>query len=235
MGDSLTTGKLARDLASRCRVLSLGGLAVISHGFDRLTYDADIWLEPFESPEKWAQVVSEFLRDYPVLRILSIGVWEEVDSGSLAKIISDDGVVRVMGADQPLDIFRKPNELEVEQFEEVWERAHPLDDGTRLPDPIDLLVTKMMTDREKDFQDIAFLETKVEKDYLERLPRSSAAEAETMLARFLSPKVAEAALAHSQTSVQQLALRYLKELTDEGNPYARDILAKHQSTSDDKP
>lgn len=232
MGDSLTTGKLARELASRYRLLSLGGLAVISHGFDRLTYDADIWLEPFENADEWAHVVSKFFKDYPTLRILSIGVWEEVHSDTLAKTISDDGVVRVMGADQPLDIFRKPNELEVEQFEEVWERARPLDDGTRLPDPIDLLVTKMMTDREKDFHDIAFLEAKVEKDYLERLPQSSAAEAEVMLERFLSPKVAEAALDHPEASIQQLALRYLKELTEEGNPYARDILAQHQPASD---
>lgn len=226
MGNSYQTGELTRKLAESRRVLNLGGLAVISHGFDRLTYDADIWLDPLGSPSHWAEVIGGFFEAYPELRILSIGNWEEVAPQDLGEVIGTDGVVRVMGADQPLDIFRKPNEFEAEQFDEVWQRASPLDDGTRLPDAIDLLVTKMATDREKDLQDIAFLESKVERDYAQRLPEATAGEAAFMLSRFLSPKVARVALDHPETTVQELALRYLREMAREGNPYARDMLVE---------
>lgn len=47
-----------------------------------------------------------------------------------------------------------------------------------------------------------------------------------MLARFLTPKVAEAGLHHPEESVRQLSLGYLKELAEEGDPFAREILEK---------
>jgi len=163
--------------------------------------------------------------------VLSIGSWEEVSAEKLSDVIGSDGVIRVIGADQPLDIFRIPNEFGADQFDEVWGRASLLDDGTRLPDAIDLLVTKMATDRQKDLQDIAFLEAKVEEDYAERLPKASEQEATFMLSRFLSPKVAQVALAHPESAVQELALRYLRELAEEGNPYARDMLLEREKGS----
>lgn len=131
-----------------------------------------------------------------------------------------------MGLDRPLDIFRDPNELEISEFDDVWNRATPLDDGTRLPDVIDLLVTKQATGRDKDIQDIAFLEAKAEREYLAKLPAASAAEAAFMLGRFLTPRVAEAGMHHSEESVRHLALGYLKELAEAGDPFARDILEK---------
>ena len=131
-----------------------------------------------------------------------------------------------MGASQPLDIFRDPNELEMSEFDEVWDRATALDDGTRVPDVIDLLVTKQATGRDKDTQDIAFLEAKAEREYLAKLPTTSAEEAAWMLARFLTPKVAEAGLHHPEESIRQLSLGYLKELAAEGDPFAQEILEK---------
>ena len=128
--------------------------------------------------------------------------------------------------DRPLDIFRDPNELEIAEFDDVWNRAAALDDGTRVPDVIDLLVTKQATGRDKDMQDIAFLEAKAEREYLAKLPTASAEEASTMLARFLTPKVAETGLHHPEESVRHLSLGYLKELAEEGDPFARDILYK---------
>ena len=37
-------------LTSRYRVVVLGGLAVIAHGYSRHTQDADIWLDTLTSP-----------------------------------------------------------------------------------------------------------------------------------------------------------------------------------------
>jgi hypothetical protein len=204
----------------------LGGLAVISHGHSRPTYDADIWLDSTMPLHDWAAAVIATLSAYQNIRFVAIGSWLEISSPQLANLIERDGVVRVMGANQPLDIFRTPNELEISEFDDVWNRATQLDDGTRVPDVIDLLVTKQATGRDKDMQDIAFLEAKAEREYLATLPTASAAEAAFMLARFLTPKVAEAGLHHPEESVRQLSLGYLEELAEEGDPFARDILAK---------
>jgi hypothetical protein len=85
-------------------------------------------------------------------------------------------------------------------------------------------MTKQLTGRDKDAMDIAFLESKAEKRYLAELPVASEGRALEMLERFLTPKVAEAALAHPEESVRQLGLRYLHELAEDGDPFAADIL-----------
>ncbi|MES2922880.1 MAG: hypothetical protein V4819_15100 [Verrucomicrobiota bacterium] len=226
MGNPVATAELTAALAARHRVLMLGGLAVISHGHSRPTYDADIWLDATLLHMDWATAVTDTLSIYPGLRFVAIGTWVEVPPALLGDLIQRDGVVRVMGASQPLDIFRDPNELDITEFDDVWNRATALDDGTRVPDTIDLLVTKQATGRDKDMQDIAFLEAKAEREYLAKLPTASAEQAASMLARFLTPKVAEAGLHHPAESVRHLSLGYLKELAAEGDPFARDILEK---------
>lgn len=155
-----------------------------------------------------------------------MGDWVTISEDELPAIIARDGVVRMMGANQPLDIFRRPNELEMTAFEEIWARGIPLADGTRLLDAVDLLVSKQETGREKDTQDILFLEAKIEREYIEKLPDTDEDRATEMLNRFLTPAVAEVALAHSSVNVRELAMRFLHELADEGNPFAGDILRR---------
>lgn len=116
----------------------------------------------------------------------------------------------------------------MEGFDEVWERAHPMDDGTRLPDAIDLLMSKQDTGRDKDRADIIFLEGKIEADYLERLPRVDRAEARRMLTRFLTPRVAECALDHPDPEVGAMGFDFLVELSSEGDPFAAEILRKRR-------
>jgi hypothetical protein len=226
MGHLVTTAELTLQLAARHRVIVLGGLAVIAHGHPRPTFDADAWLDPGLSPKAWAEAVRELMTANISLRALTIGNWKVIVGEELADVISRDGVVRIMGANQPLDIFRDPNELDMKEFDAVWERATPLGDGTRVPDVIDLLVTKQATGRDKDQQDIAFLEAKAEREYLERLPGASPEDAENMLDRFLTPRIAEAALDHSDEQIRALGRRFLRELSDDGDPFARDILQK---------
>lgn len=45
-----------------------------------------------------------------------------------------------------------------------------------------------------------------------------------MLDRFLTPTVAEVALQHRSPKVQQAASVFLKELAEEGNPFAVDLV-----------
>jgi hypothetical protein len=227
MGKTATADELIGLLADRFRVVTLGGVAVISHGFNRNTYDADIWLDPAGSIADWVSRVGPIIFSYPSACPVRIGTWTPFGEEDLATVIESDKVIRVIGLDRPLDIFRDPNELDISEFDDVWNRAAALEDGTRVPDAIDLLVTKQATGRDKDLQDIAFLEAKAEREYLAKLPAATAEEAAAMLARFLTPKVAEAGLHHPEESVQHLSLGYLKELAEEGDPFARDILGNN--------
>ena len=224
MENRTDSDRLIHEIAASRRVLALGGLAVISHGLGRNTHDADIWVEPMESPEIWASVVGPLVYSTPSAKPVAIAVWEPIPEKNLAEVIARDGVFRINGLDRPLDIFRKPNELPIEEFESAWVRAKPLHDGTRLPDEIDLLMTKQLTGRDKDLMDIAFLENKAEKRYLAELPATTEERAVEMLERFLTPKVAEAALAHPSETVRQRAMSFLRELAAEGDPFAADIL-----------
>jgi hypothetical protein len=155
-----------------------------------------------------------------------MGSWRTIGPDELASVIERDHVLRIAGLDRPLDVFREPNQLAVDGFDEVWERAQPMDDGTRLPDPIDLLVSKQETGRDRDRADIIFLEGKIEADYLARLPAASVPEAEAMLARFLTPRIAEQAMDHTHPAVQDLGLGFLNELAAEGDPFAAEILRR---------
>lgn len=224
MGNQATAAGLTEHLARNHRVIILGGLAVISHGHSRSTYDSDVWLDASLPVSAWCAAVEEMVALSPQAKVVCIGSWRTIGPGELPSVIVRDKVVRVTGLNQPLDIFREPNQLEVETFDEVWARAKALEDGTRLPDVIDLLVTKQMTGRDKDFDDITFLERQAEADYLARLPNSTASVAEAMLARFLTPKVAQCALDHPDASVREMGRGFLEELSADGDPYAAEIL-----------
>lgn len=219
--------RLILAFASRFRVITLGGIAVISHGLNRNTHDADIWIDPAGTVRDWAEQVGGVIREFSGTKPVRIGSWEPFTADELEIVIREDKVFRVLGLDRPLDIFRAPNELEIGDFDAVWERGMRLDDGTRVPDVVDLLVTKQLTDRTKDIQDIAFLEAKAEVEYLAKLPGATDEEAAFMLGRFLTPKVAEAAMKHDAEVVRVLATGYLQELAEDGDPYARDILNRN--------
>lgn len=226
MGSEQTAAELTSQLAREHRVLMLGGLAVVGHGLSRSTFDSDVWLDPDLPLGEWCDAVCSIVAGKPHLQIVSIGNWENVPVADFPEVISRDGVVRIVGVNQPLDIFRRPNQLDPAEFNDVWSRSEVLDDGTRLPDPIDLLVSKQETGRDKDQTDIIFLEGKIQADYLARLPQASKDEALQMLGRFLTPRVAEAALAHSDPAVRDLGMRFLHELAEEGDPFAAEILRK---------
>lgn len=92
-------------------------------------------------------------------------------------------MVRILGLDYPLDVFRRPNEFEPGDFEEVCRRARARSDGTLLPHPTDLIQSKIDTGRDKDRIDIFHLESVIRAEYRARLPLASAAEAREMLER----------------------------------------------------
>jgi hypothetical protein len=206
------------------RVVLLGGVAIIAHGRERHTYDADIWLDPMDSADEWARVVLAVCNEVPGTTIHRLPGWVEVSGGDVARAVEEIGMIRVLGLGEPLDIFRRPNEFDESAFGEVAGRAHQNKDGTLLPDPLDLLQSKLETNRDKDRDDILHLENLTRASYCKRLPAATPAEASAMLARYSEWQVLQAALENPSPEVRELAMSHLREFAAAGDPFSLAIL-----------
>ncbi len=226
METNLSKSLFLRDLAANHRVILLGGMAVIAHGLSRQTKDFDVWLEPMASEEEWAAKLADVCGRFPESYFWSLAEQRRLEAHEVAAEAVDFGVVRVGGFALPVDIFRKPNELEVDDFERVWAGATRMEGGVALPSETDLYMTKANTGREHDWQDQLFLEGLVKKRFRERLPVCDEAEARSLLDRFLDPEVLCFALDNPHAEVRDFALQSLREFEAEGDPYSRDILAE---------
>ncbi len=206
------------------RVITIGGLAVIAHGYGRHTEDADIWLEPMASAAEWAVAVERICGEFSGVTIHRLPGWVQVSGLELANAIEETGLVRICGLTTPLDIFRRPNEFEESAFNEVAERAKRVGDGSFLPDPLDLIRSKLETGREKDLRDIQHLESLVRADYKKRLPTATRAEAQDMLERFSDWEVLVVAMENASPEVKELAMSHLREFAAAGDPFSQAIL-----------
>jgi hypothetical protein len=220
-----TAGQFVAALAARHRVLVIGGLAVIAHGFNRPTKDADVWLEPLGSPADWAAALGEVCGLFPGITVHTLPGWREVAGQEIAAAAEDVGMVRILGLDCPLDVFRRPNEFAADAFGEVLSRATRNADGTWLPDPLDLAISKDLTHRAKDVQDVTFLESIARQRWLERLPAASLAEARGLFDRFVDWRTCQAAMLNPDPEVREMALACLREFAAEGDPFSQAILA----------
>jgi len=211
-------------LTASYRVVVIGGLAVIAHGHGRHTQDADIWLEPMSSAEEWATAIEAVCGHFPDCEIRSLPGWREVSGQAAAVAAEEIGMLRICGLSVPLDIFRRPNEFDEADFEQVAARARKNGDGTFLPDALDLLQTKLDTNRDRDLGDIAHLEGLVRADYEKRLPLASLEEAGGLLSRFADWRVLRAALENPDQGVRDLATNHLREFAAAGDPFSLAIL-----------
>lgn len=144
----------------------------------------------------------------------------------LAEVVGECGVIRVGGMQTDLDIFRKPHNLEFADFGLSWEESSPVaNHAYRVMHPIDLIVTKLNTSRERDQNDNVFLESKIRADYRLGLARCDVEQARKMFARYADHETCAAALTNPDPAVQALALETLQEFAADGNPFAREILA----------
>jgi hypothetical protein len=222
-----TAAQFITALTENHDVIVIGGLAVIAPGFNRSTKDADVWLDPLASPDAWADVLDAACGKFPDLTIHTLPGWRRITGPEIANAAEEIGMVRVLGLDCPLDIFRRPNEFVADAFSEVLSRATRNTDGTWLPDPIDLAISKDLTNRTQDAQDIHFLESKVRNQWVERLPTADLAEARAMLDRFADWRTCEAALSNPDAAVAEIALAYLREFAAAGDPFSQAILDDH--------
>jgi hypothetical protein len=216
--------RFVRLLTSRHRVIVLGGLAVIAHGLSRSTYDGDIWLEPMADAETWSAELERCCRDFGELTLHRLPGWTPVSGEEIITAVVETGIIRVLGLDCPLDVFRVPNEIEAEDFDAMYSRGTVRSDGSMLPDPLDLLQSKMDTGRDKDRLDIGHLESVVRQTYREQLPLASFEKAQAMLARYSEWQVLQAALENPSPEVRDLAMSHLREFAAAGDPFSLAIL-----------
>jgi hypothetical protein len=219
-----TTAELVRILTERHRLIVIGGLAVIGHGFNRPTMDADMWLDPLSSPGEWAAVVENACSKISGLTIHTLPGWRPITGDEIAVAADEVGMVRVNGLDCPLDLFRRPNEFEAGSFDEVYKRGTPNRDGTLLPDPLDLLVTKLNTGRTKDLHDMRHLESVVRERYKAMIPSAALEQIEEWFGRYLDWEVCGYALDHPDPAVRSHAIHCLRELATEGDPFSLALL-----------
>lgn len=212
-------------LTQHHRVIVLGGLAVIGHGLSRATYDGDIWLEPMAGAAEWAEALAQATDAFGGLSLHRLPGWTEVTSERLAEAVEESRVIRILGLDCPLDVFRNPNEFDAVMFEAVYARGALRSDGTVLPEPLDLIQSKLNTGREKDQYDIDYLESVVRADYIERLPTVTPDEARALLERYSEWRVLQAALTNPNQEVRDLATTHLHEFAEAGDPFSQAILA----------
>jgi hypothetical protein len=222
MGTSSDT--LIRRLTRDHRIVMLGGLAVIAHGHSRSTYDADIWLDPMGSAGEWCAVLEKICLEFGGLTLHRLPGWIPASGADLIDAVENTYMVRILGLNCPLDIFRKPNEIEIEDFKAVVSRGSLNGDGTYLPDPIDLIQSKLETGRQKDLYDIQHLESVVRANYQRRLPIASLEEVQTLLGRFSDWQVLQMALENPSLKVQELARTHLREFAAAGDPFSQAIL-----------
>jgi hypothetical protein len=226
----MTAQEAVAFLASKRRTVLLGGLAVILHGLSRSTKDYDIWLDPLPDVQSWAAPIQQLLTRVPSLRaqrISAFGGWKPIGVGDVAVVANEDRLIRISGADRPIDVFLGPNEFEAGDFEGVWERGIPIEHGVRLIEAIDLIITKQLTDRPQDETDIRFLTNKIEAEYRERLRTCSESEAISMLDRFATPEIAAIAFRESnQNSIRAIGWRILREMRDNGDPFAAEFITE---------
>lgn len=225
MEAAFSTDQFVSELARQHRVLLLGGMAIIAHGLSRPTKDSDIWLEPFSSADEWACKLIPLVAATPGAFFWSLAQRCVIEAGQVSEEVDTFGVVRIGGLSLPLDVFRKPNELDPEEFERVWQHAKTMLDGVRLPNEVDLYITKTNTGREHDLKDQLFLESLLERRFAERLPVCDLDEAKALISRYQRPDLLALALENPNADVRSYALELLREFEAEGDPFSRDILA----------
>jgi hypothetical protein len=225
----MTAQDFIEQLATRGRLLVLGGLAVIAHGLARSTRDADVWLEPFTGLDEWTEVLRNVLAAYPDASPYDLRNRRATPPDNIGDVVARDGVVRIAGLDRALDIFHRPHNMAPEDFQTVWDRAALKMENTRVPEDIDLLVTKEETSRPQDVADVAFLEQKIRTRLSDVLKTCSVQEAEAIFQRYADHATCAAALHNSDTGVQALAVKILREFADTGDPFAERLLQEQQT------
>ncbi|MEI6035457.1 MAG: hypothetical protein WCS65_14400 [Verrucomicrobiae bacterium] len=87
MAEQQFADEIVRRLAASFRVVTLGGVAVITHGLSRNTHDLDVWLDPMESSNLWCSAVLSALVESPGLDVIDIRSFLPVEKAEFPEVI----------------------------------------------------------------------------------------------------------------------------------------------------
>jgi len=205
----------------------LGGHAMIFHGLERHTDDSDVWLDPGPDSAAWTEWLCAATAPLPASYFWDLANRRRVDSSEIPEIVEDFGVIRIGGLEEPLDVFRRPNSFKEEEFDLVWGHASTLPtEDVRVFATIDLLASKVDSEREKDFSDVAYLEATIRSEFAPILRACLPEEAHRLFSRYVDHETCRAALANPHPEVHALAVETLRELAAGHNPFAREMLSE---------
>ena len=105
-----------------------------------------------------------------------------------------------------------------------------MDYGTRLPKAVELLATKENTGRERDSGDWNYLVALSRTEQSEALANArSAAEASRLLDEYFDYEICKRGLKNTRQEVRDIILAELQQLADDGDPFAKEILAEQET------
>jgi hypothetical protein len=192
-------------LCANNRVILLGGMAMLAHGFARFTRDVDIWLDPTEGIESWAGALASVVARFRNLKFVSAQTKNKVFQKKIKSLVEREEMIRITGLDMDVDVFFRPNNLRIEDFDSVWARSAEKEKGLKIPDEIDLGLTKMGTERIQDKIDIKWLDAKIIPALSKKLESCSLDEAGIVFARITSIPLLKSAMKNPNPHVRSLA------------------------------
>ena len=205
--------QLILDFSTDTRAILLGGMAMLAHGFIRHTKDIDVWLDPTPGSEKWAKKITEKISMFKEIKLISVYDKHEIKVSELAELAIEEDMFRIEGLDMMIDIFYRPNNLSVDDFENIWNRASTQERLLRIPDEIDLALTKLGTGRIQDQIDIEWLDAKIIPELQKILKSCDLNTASEIFSRISNKELCEAAIKNSNQLVKSLGLMTKKKLS----------------------
>ncbi|MFZ2655916.1 MAG: hypothetical protein WAX69_13380 [Victivallales bacterium] len=204
--------RLVRLLCKKNRVVLLGGMAMLAHGFARFTRDIDIWLDPSKGIDSWSKTLTAAVSCFKKTTFISVRTKKEVLASQVQSLVKKEEMIRLTGLDMDVDVFFRPNNLRTEDFDSVWSRSSEKEKGLNIPDEIDLGLTKMGTERIQDRIDIEWLDAKIIPILSKKLESCSLDEAGIVFSRITSIPLLKSAMKNSNPHVRSLAAMLQKKL-----------------------
>jgi|GEM_PF-6262074 len=190
-----------------------------------------------EHVDAWARSIRAFVENGLTVSRVSgeTGAFTRIESEEIAQVVTEDRVIRLLGADRPIDIFRSPRNLDISDFDRAWERGIWVAEKLKMLDAIDLVVTKMDTGRGHDEADIRFLETKIEADYRAQLDIYSLEDVRLFFQRFVTPEIAAFTAKNAcDAGIRAFAEDTLNDMRSAGDPYAEELARELRNRGDER-
>jgi hypothetical protein len=175
----------------------------------------ELWLEPQACVEDWCALLGR-AADHATLPDLS---------ATLECVSREGGLHFPLGQEQ-IYVFLAHPDLEGVSFEDAWAAGQELSEKSRYASALDVYMTRTTVRDIGDITELNALEEKVQLQFTEMLPQTTAERAIGMMERFADPQCLSHAQRHPSAVVQQYAREQLEKFAAEGDPFSAEILER---------